>query len=164
KYFTYAAELLKLHPPHATDQAQIARIKRLGIEPGKSLDFAKLDPAVQKAMSAAPEEAQQLMKWKVATLARVTNFWSMNTDTLGVYDKYYLKRATIPQLGLGANQPEDAIYPQNLGDESGKPLDGANKYTIHFEKNNMPPVNAFWSFTLYDADGFQVANSLNRFA
>ena len=47
KYFTYAAELLKLHPPHITDQPIIAQMKRIGIEPGKSFDFAKLDPAVQ---------------------------------------------------------------------------------------------------------------------
>ena len=68
------------------------------------------------------------------------------------------------KLGLGANLPEDAIYPLNLGDETGKPLDGANKYTLHFDKGDAPPANAFWSVTLYDAEGFQVANPLNRFA
>ncbi len=83
---------------------------------------------------------------------------------MGVYGNYYLKRAIIAQLGLGANLPEDAIYPMNLVDESGKPLDGANKYTIHFDKATIPPANAFWSITLYDQEGFQVANSLNRFA
>jgi hypothetical protein len=67
-------------------------------------------------------------------------------------------------LGLGANLPEDAIYPQNLGDDSGNPLDGVNQYTIHFDKGAFPPANAFWSITLYDQEGFQVANSLNRFA
>jgi hypothetical protein len=77
---------------------------------------------------------------------------------------FILKRAILAQQGLGANVPEDAIYPINLGDESGKPLDGANKYTITFEKGAAPPVNAFWSITLYDAKGFQVGNSLNRFA
>jgi hypothetical protein len=70
----------------------------------------------------------------------------------------------VVQLGLGANLPEDAIYPLNLGDEYGKPLDGANRYRIHFDKGTTPPLNAFWSITLYDQDGFQVANSLNRFA
>jgi hypothetical protein len=104
------------------------------------------------------------MKWKVATLARVVNGWSMNTDTMGVYGNYYLKRAMVTQIGLGANLPEDAIYPLNLGDGSGKPLDGASNYTIHFEKGATPPANAFWSITLYDRDGFQVGNSLNRFA
>jgi hypothetical protein len=69
------------------------------------------------------------------------------------------------QFGLGANLPEDAIYPASIGDESGKPLDGANsKYVIRFAKDALPPVDAFWSITLYDNDGFQVANPINRFA
>ena len=80
------------------------------------------------------------MEWKVPTLARVANHWSLNTDTMGVYGNYYLKRAIVSQLGLGANLPEDAIYPLNLGDESGQPLDGASKYVLHFEKGATPPV------------------------
>jgi hypothetical protein len=164
KYFAYAAELMKLQPPHITDQPIIAMMKRIGIEPGKSFDLDTADPAVKKALERVPPGAQELMKWKVPTLARVANGWSMNTNTMGVYGNYYLKRAIVAQLGLGANLPEDAIYPMNLGDESGKPLDGANKYTIHFDKATIPPANAFWSITLYDQDGFQVANSLNRFA
>ena len=164
KYFAYAAELLKLQPPHITDEPIIAQMKRIGIEPGRSFDMSKLDPAVQKALQSVPEDAQQLIKWKLATLARVVNGWSMNTDTMGVYGNYYLKRALVTQFGLGANLPEDAIYPVNLADDTGKPLDGANKYAIHFDKVGTPPVNAFWSITLYDNDGFQVANSLNRFA
>ncbi len=127
-YFAYAAELLKLHPPHITDQPILARMQRIGISSGKSFDLSGLDPAVQKAIESAPADAQKLMEWKVATLARVANGWSMNTDTMGVYGNYYLKRAIVAQVGLGANLPEDAIYPLNLGDESGKPLDGANKY------------------------------------
>ncbi|MGJ7511606.1 DUF1254 domain-containing protein [Variovorax sp. GT1P44] len=164
KYFSYAAELLKLHPPHVTDQPMVARMKRIGLEPGKPFDFEKLDPTVRKALEGAPAAAQQLMAWKVPTLARVANGWSMNTDTMGVYGNYYLKRAIVAQLGLGANLPEDAIYPLNLGDEAGKPLSGANKYVIHFDKGATPPVNAFWSITLYDDKGFQVGNTLDRFA
>jgi hypothetical protein len=162
-YFAYAAELLKLHPSHSTDQPIVAQMARIGIVAGKSFHFDELDPVVKKALESAPEEAQQLMKWKVPTMARVSNYWSMNTDTMGVYGNYYLKRAIVSQLGLGANLPEDAIYPLNLADEAGKPLDGANQYTIHFEKGATPPVDAFWSITLYDADGFQVGNVLNRF-
>jgi hypothetical protein len=164
KYFAYAAEIMKLQPPHITDQPILARMKRIGIEPGKSFDLDNADPVVKKALEGVPKAAQKLMAWKIPTLARVVSGWSMNTDTMGVYGNYYLKRAIVAQLGLGANLPEDAIYPLNLGDETGKPLDGANKYTIHFDKANIPPVNAFWSITLYDQDGFQVANSLNRFA
>jgi hypothetical protein len=164
KYFGYAAELLKVIPPHITDQPMIAQLKKIGFEPGKSFELGKVNPAVRKALESAPEDARQLMAWKVPTLARVVNGWSMNTDTMGVYGNYYLKRAIVTQFGLGANLPEDAIYPLNLADESGKPLDGANKYTLHFDKGDAPPANAFWSVTLYDAEGYQVPNPLNRFA
>jgi hypothetical protein len=164
KFFAYAAELLKLHPPHITDQPIIARLARIGFEAGQSFDLDKADPAVKKALQTAPADGQALMAWKVPTLARVANGWSMNTDTMGVYGNYYLKRAIIAQVGLGANLPEDAIYPLNLGDSDGKPLDGAHAYTIHFDKAAIPPVDAFWSITLYDNEGFQVGNPLNRFA
>ncbi|MFK8253377.1 DUF1254 domain-containing protein [Ancylobacter terrae] len=164
KFFAYGAELLKLHPPHITDQPIVALMKKIGLEVGKSFDMSKLDPAIAAALKDVPGHAQQLMKWKVASLARVANGWSMNTDTMGVYGNFYLKRAIVTQLGLGANLVEDAIYPMNLFDRSGKPLDGSSGYTIHFDKANLPPVDAFWSVTLYDSQGFQVANPLNRFA
>ena len=164
KFFAYAAELLKVQPPHITDQPIIAQLQRIGFEVGKSFDLNKTAPAVRKALGSAPGEAQELMAWKIPMLARVANGWSMNTDTMGVYGNYYLKRAIVAQLGLGANLPEDAIYPINLADDSGKPLDGANNYRLHFEKSDTPPVDAFWSVTLYDSQGFQVANLLNRFA
>ena len=164
KYFGYAAQLLKTIPPHLTDQPIIAQMKRMGIEAGKDFDISKVDPVARAALEDAPKEAQRLMAWKVPTLARVANGWSLNTDTMGVYGNYYLKRAIVSQFGLGANVPEDAIYPLNLADDTGKPLDGANKYTIHFDKAMLPPVNAFWSITAYDNEGYQVANPLNRFA
>ena len=164
KYFAYAAELLKLQPPHVTDQPILAQLERAGFEVGKSFDLDKADPTVKQAFARAPEDAQKLMAWKMPTLSRVANGWGMNTDTMGVYGNYYLKRALVAQLGLGANLPEDAIYPLNLVDSEGKPLDGANAYTLHFDKGQIPPVQAFWSITLYDNDGFQVANPINRFA
>ncbi len=164
KFFAYAAELLKVNPPHITDEPIIARMKRIGLEPGKSFDITKVDATPRKAIEDAPAQAQKLMAWKLPTLARVANNWSMNTDTMGVYGTYYLKRAIVAQAGLGANLPEDAIYPLSVGDENGKPLDGANKYTIRFAKDAVPPVDAFWSVTLYDNEGFQVANAANRFA
>jgi hypothetical protein len=95
KYFTYAAELLKVNPPQLTDQPMVARMKRIGIEPGKSLDFGRLDPVVQKAMAAAPEAGLQLMKWKLPTLARVANGWSMNTDAIQI-QRRWLTHAPFP--------------------------------------------------------------------
>ena len=164
EFFAYAAELLKVHPPHLTDQPIIALMKKIGIERGKSFDIGKTDPAIQRGLDSVPRDAQKLMAWKVPTLATVANGWSMNTNTMGVYGNYYLKRAIVTQVGLGANVPEDAIYPLNLFDNARQPLDGTNKYAIHFDKGGTPPADAFWSITLYDSDGFQVANSLNRFA
>jgi len=164
KYFAYAAELLKANRPHLTDEPIIAQMKKIGIEPGKGFDIGKVSPAVRTALEAAPGTGQRLMEWKVQTLARVANHWSMNTDTMGVYGNYYLKRAIIAQQALGANVPQDAVYPMNLGDQAGRPLDGINKYVLQFDKNALPPVTAFWSVTLYDPEGYQVANPLNRFA
>jgi hypothetical protein len=164
KFFAYAAEVMKLQRPHLTDQPIVALMRQIGLEPGRPFDLAKADPAVKQALQSAPEDGQKLMAWKVKTLARAVNGWSMNTDTMGVYGNYYLKRAIVSQLGLGANLPEDAIYPLNLGDENGKPLDGASNYVLHFDKSAIPPVSAFWSVTLYDSDGFQVGNAINRFA
>jgi hypothetical protein len=162
RFFAYAAELMGQQPPHITDQPILAQMKKLGIEPGKPFDITKVDPIIAKGLDTAPEAGQKLMDWKLPTMARVVNGWSMNTDTMGVYGNYYLKRAIVTRLGLGANLPEDAIYPLNLADETGKPLDGSNKYTIHFDKGSTPPVNAFWSITMYDPEGNAYRNNLDR--
>jgi hypothetical protein len=164
QFFGYAAEVVKRQPPHLTDQPILARLAELGFEVGKSFDLTKADPAVRQALETVPADAQRLMAWKTKSLARVANGWSMNTDTMGVYGNYYLKRAIVAQVGLGANLPEDAIYPLNLFDETGQPLDGHDAYSIHFARADLPPVDAFWSITLYDPEGFQVANLLDRFA
>ena len=105
EFFAYAAELLKVHAPHLTDQPVIAQMKKIGIEPGKSFEISKVDPTIQRGLDSAPQDAQKLMTWKLATIARVVNGGSMNTDTMGVYGNYYLKRAMVAQLGLGANLP-----------------------------------------------------------
>jgi hypothetical protein len=164
KYFAYAAELLKLHPPHVTDEPIVAQMERIGIVPGKPFEFAALDPVVQQAIKEAPTGAQERMSEFLPLMAGVVNGWQMNVSTMGVYGNYYVKRAIVAQQGLGANLPEDSIYPLNLADNTGKPLTGAKKYRLHFIKGEFPPARAFWSVTLYDSDGFQVANALNRFA
>ena len=164
KYFAYGAELMKVHPPHVTDWSQLARMKRIGIEVGKPFDLAKADQAVRSALERAPPRALKEMQAKVATLARVVNGWQMNTDTIGVYGDYYLKRAIIAMIGLGANPPEDAVYPMSVSDADGKPLASENNYVLHFAKQELPPGEAFWSLTMYDAEGYPVANAINRYA
>ncbi|HEY7067218.1 MAG TPA: DUF1254 domain-containing protein [Chloroflexota bacterium] len=163
-YFQYAAELMKLHPPHATDWSTVARLKRVGMEPGQSFNIEQQPPAVRQALEAASASGMQAMLDKAPTFARVVNGWQMNTDTMGVYGNYYLKRAYVALVGLGANQPEDAVYPLNLADADGRQVMGEHNYIMHFAADALPPAGAFWSLTMYDAEGFQVANPLNRFA
>ena len=160
-YFKYGAELMKVNAPHITDWSINARMKQIGLEAGKSLDDGRVSTDVLTRGAAA---GLKLMRDKVPTIARVANGWGMNTDTMGVYGNFYLKRAIVAMVGLGANQPEDAIYPLNISDADGKPVMAENKYILHFNKEELPPVDAFWSLTMYDSEGFQVANSINRFA
>ncbi len=161
EYFKYGAELMKQSPPHVTDWSTIARMKRIGLEPGKSFDGSKIDAG---ALAKGAAAGLKLMQERASSLARITNGWQMNTDTMGVYGNFYLKRAAVAMVGLGANQPEDAIYPMNVADADGKPVMATNNYVLHFNKGELPPVDAFWSLTMYDAEGFPVANPLNRFA
>ena len=161
EFFTYAAELMKTNPPHSTDHDIVARLARIGIEPGKSFDFAGIDPTVKKSLEKAANDALKLMQEK-ATIAPVTNGWQIATDTIGVYGNSYLNRAVIAMIGLGANPPEDAVYPMAVSDGEGEPLDAASKYVLRFKKDEIPPADAFWSLTLYDKDGFPVPNEIKR--
>lgn len=163
-FFTYAAELMKGNPPHITDQPIVARMRRLGIEPGLSFHYDAADATVRSALDRAVADGQATIKAKISTLAKVVNGWQIITDSIGVYGTFYLKRAIIALVGLGANLPEDAIYPINLGDADGRPLNGAHRYVLHFEPAAIPPAEAFWSLTLYDQHGFPTANALNRCA
>lgn len=164
RFFALGAELMGVNPPHVTDWSTLARLARLGIVPGKKFDASSLSPAARDALDRARESAMAQMKAKIPTLARVVNGWQMNTDTMGVYGNYYLKRAIVALVGLGANQPDDAIYPLCTGDAEGHPIMAENRYVLHFEKAEIPPVDAFWSLTMYDEAGFQVANTIDRFA
>jgi hypothetical protein len=74
-FFGYAAELLKVNPPHITDQPIVARMRQIGIEPGKSFDLGKADLAVKRALERAAPDALQAMRAKIPTLARVVNGW-----------------------------------------------------------------------------------------
>lgn len=163
-YFAYGADLMKQHPPHVTDWSILARMKRIGLEPGKSFAGDLSDPAIRSALDRAAVDGLKQMEAKLPTIAPVIDGWQMNTDTMGVYGNAYLKRAIVAMFGLGANPPEDAIYPLCMADADGKPILGAHNYILHFDKDQLPPVDAFWSVTMYDQEGFQIANPLNRFA
>jgi hypothetical protein len=157
-YFAYAAELLKVNGPHTTDQPPLARMKRLGIEAGQSFDLAKVDPIVRQALQAAPAAAQKALIAEWPRVGRDANGWVMNTDS-GVYGANYLKRGAVAMFEIGMYLPEDSIYP----DTGASPLDGHNNYVMHFAKGGLPPVNEFWSVTIYDLHGFTVPTPTDRY-
>lgn len=163
-FFAYGAALMKLHPPHVSDWSMLARMKRIGLEPGKPFDLTQLHPAVRQAIEKSTSDGLNAIKQRLSTIAPVRNGWQMNVNTMGVYGNDYMKRAVVAMIGLGANPPEDAVYPMAVTDAEGKPFEGGKRYVIHFTRDQLPPVDAFWSLTIYDGAGYQVANPLNRFA
>lgn len=162
-FFRLAADLMKDNPPAVDDAPIIARFAKIGIVPGREFDFGRLDPAVKKAMEMAPKAAQEEIAKNANNLGTIENGWVVATKNIGLYGTDYLQRATVTMVGLGANLPEDAVYPGANIDSNGNKLNGANRYTIHFNKGQMPPVNGFWSLTMYDGQLFFVPNALNRY-
>lgn len=164
EFFARAAELMKVHPPHPTDFSVLARIARIGLRPGAGFDAGRLDARTRAALDDVPKSAQDLMTRAVPTMGRHANGWAINADAMGVYGNLYLQRAVVARVGLGANPPEDALYPLLLTDADGVPPSGEGDYVCHFDAGALPPADAFWSITMYDEHGFQAANPLNRFA
>jgi hypothetical protein len=163
-YFAYGAALMAVHPPHAADYPMLARMERLGLVPGQDFDLAGLQPVAQEALGHVVTSAQRRITARQKRLATTRNGWQLVTEGIGAYGTDYLRRATVDLIGLGANRPEDAVYPVCYIDAHGQPFTGTKRYVVHFEANGLPPTRAFWSLTMYDAEGFQVANPRDRFA
>lgn len=161
-YFTLLAQLLKTNPPAADDSIIVSKMARLGIIPGQDFDASRLDTAVVAALNEAAKPTQEKILGSLPQFGKIENGWSFVPST-GNYGNNYLFRALVTAIGLGANLPKDAIYPVATKDITGEPLSGTNKYTIHFEKEQMPPVKGFWSLTMYDVNYFFVPNGLNRY-
>lgn len=165
-YFNRMAQLMcKDAPAAAEDAPMLAKMATIGIEPCKPFDPSKLDPAVQTALNDIPQAALKKIEANKAGLGKMENGWVV-TVGLGVYGTDYLKRAVVAAFGWPANLEHDAVYPFTEVDSTGKPLTGANKYTLAFPKGQTPPVNGFWSITMYEveSDGWWFTpNPLNKF-
>jgi hypothetical protein len=161
-YFDLLAKLMKDNPPAKADAPMIKKMARLGIVPGQPFDLGKLDPAVQQALQGVPTVGFEKIMAHFKSAGIAENGWIFTTKT-GLYGTDYLQRALITAIGLGANRPQDAVYPTSEADADGKPYDGAKKYVMHFPKAQLPPVNGFWSLTMYNAEYFFVDNPLNRY-
>jgi hypothetical protein len=166
-YFKLLAALMKDNPPAAEDAPIVAKLGRLGIVPGQDFDPGTLDPTVAKGLERVPKAAQEkIMAWFKGAIAAGdatdVNGWFFSTK-VGTYGTNYTQRALITAIGLGANRPQDAVYPTSEVGVDGKPYEGTNRYVVHLNKGQMPPVNGFWSLTMYDAAFFFVPNPLNRY-
>jgi hypothetical protein len=158
-YFTLVASLMKDNPPATADAPLVEKLAKIGVVPGKAFDSTKLSAAVATNI---PAEAQKRIMGHFKQGGTNLNGWIFTT-TAGVYGTNYLQRALITAIGLGANRPQDAVYPTSEVDGDGKPYSGANKYVMHFAKGETPPVNGFWSVTMYNGDYFFVDNPLSKY-
>lgn len=161
-YFTLLCELMKTNPPSEADAAQLARFASIGIVPGQSFDVSKLKADFAKRI---PDIAfdRIMLQFKINKAITQQNGWAFTTKT-GIYGTDYLMRALITAIGLGANRPQDAVYPTSKADAEGHKYNGANKYVMRFPKGHLPPAEGFWSLTMYDDKYFFVNNPLNRYS
>lgn len=160
-FFKLFCEITKTNKPHANDYPIIELISRIGIVPGKTLQVT--DASIINALNAAPKLAVARVLSLMQKRGVYANGWRTNLVSIGTYGTDYLGRAGIAYMGLGANTPEDAVYPLALTDANGIQYSSENKYIIHMQKDELPPVNAFWSLTMYNDKQFFAANPLNRY-
>lgn len=164
-YFNMMARLMcKDAPPAAEDAPILAEMAKIGIEPCKTFSLANLDPDVQTALKALPQQALDKIGANKAAMGVEVKRWIF-TKGLGEYGTDYMKRALVAAFGWPANLQADAVYPYTEVDNAGQPLSGADKYTLTFAKGQEPPVNGFWSITMYQIDQgwWFVPNALNKF-
>lgn len=162
EFFNELAFLLQFAPTNPAEVELRERFARIGIIPGKPFDVGALSPATREALKQGMLDGQKAIDAKRASLAG-------KTDTLFGSRKYlkndYVSRATGAQVGIGANSREEALYPIYEKDSSGQPLNGSkHRYVLKFAKGHFPPVNAFWSLTLYRLPSqLLVKNPINRY-
>lgn len=164
-YFDMMAKLLcKDAPPAPEDAPIVEKMAKIGIVPCESFDMGKFDPAVQDALKDLPQTALKKIEAAKPTLGKEINGWIVSIG-LGRYGTDYMKRAVVAAFGWPANLEKDAVYPYTEVDSEGAKLTGANKYTLTFAKDATPPVDGFWSITMYmiDQGWWFVPNALNKF-
>jgi len=153
---------MKTNPPSAEDAPALANFARIGLVPGQDFDSSKLDADFAARI---PEVAfdRIMLQFKINDAVKHISGWNFTTKT-GLYGTDYLMRALVTAIGLGANRPQDAVYPTSLKDAKGDAYEGTQRYVMNFPKGQLPPVKGFWSLTMYDENYFFVANPLNRYS
>ncbi|MDR1876200.1 MAG: DUF1254 domain-containing protein [Flavobacteriaceae bacterium] len=164
-YFNYFNELLVDNPPAPADSLIIRKIAQVGIGAGKRFSLKDFDAETQKELSRLISDIYR----ELDVLPNGTNLFGNNTSgdpeaRKGFYKTDYNLRALVAYRGLGALPPEEAEYYSYYKDKDGNPLIGKNNYRIHFEKDQLPPAQAFWSYTVYNKDRYLVENPIRRYA
>lgn len=155
------ALLMADNPPAKADGPMIAKLSRIGIVPGRTPDWGLAD---RWALSMGRWIADFTVARELKKPRDLVRGWSSPPDLLGNYGTAYNIRAVVAMVGLGANLPADAVYPNARVDATGQPLSGQHRYRLHFGAGSLPPVNAFWSITAYGADDYLIDNPLQRHA
>ncbi|MDP1836563.1 MAG: DUF1254 domain-containing protein [Chlamydiales bacterium] len=159
-YFKRLAELMKNNPAAAAaDAPLLEKLAKIGFVPGQSFEP---DASISEALTNVPKLAQERIMGDLEKGTKDVNGWRYPSET-GMYGTDYLNRALVSAVGLGANLPQDAIYPLATKDSHGRPLNGSYDYVIRFKDEEAPPVQGFWSITMYNPEYFFVANPLNRY-
>ncbi|MGG5821001.1 DUF1254 domain-containing protein [Falsiroseomonas sp. HW251] len=162
QYFTVLADLMKRNPPARADAPHIARFASIGLVPGQDFDASKLRADFASRIPSVSFD-RIMLQFRINSAVKNINGWAYTTRT-GIYGTDYLMRALVTAIGLGANRPQDAVYPTSLKDADGNDYSGANRYVIRFAPGQLPPAEGFWSLTMYDAGYFFVANPINRYS
>ncbi len=162
-FFNRFTALLKNNPPQPQDQEQVKLLGKMGIRPGEIFDSSHLSSKQIDRLNRAILIAQQQISDNVKKTGVRKQGWNLMLIG-GHYGNHYLERASIAYAGLGANLPQDAIYLTAFVDNNNQPLTGKYNYVLHFNGEKLPPVNAFWSLSIYGKDSFFIANPIDRYA
>jgi hypothetical protein len=169
--FGYLNFLLQFCPPTGPAEVETplrARFAKVGIEAGKPFAADKLTPEQKAELAAAMKSGIEKIKQKVATLGSEENGWRVTLNGFGDRQAYagdWLLRAAAAMAGIYGNSPAEAVYPLLGTDSDGnKPDTSTNRYTLTFPDGGLPPVNAFWSVTMYDGKTqLLIENPINRY-
>ncbi len=168
EFISQLNEALVTNPPPKRDQPLLEQLQPLGVGPGLSPEDMGLPPDVTDALyDAVSTEAVALpTRSRLSFLQQsiAAKGWVTADPIIGAFGTDYEYRARIAIVGIGANTPEEAIYPAALADSDGNLLNGANDYEMVFPADDLPPAKYFWSLTMYDFDGYLVANPIDRYS
>jgi hypothetical protein len=164
-FFQTMSNMMKRFPPAPQHQAVVNQFALIGLVPGETFNPEALDEPTRRGLQRAMDKGPEIMKWKVKY--RGTPYATRwNNLHPGTYNYDYFDRAAGALEGLFVHDREEAVYFSTYESAEGQFLNGAKKYRLHFDKDQLPPTlkNGFWSLTMYGLDFQLVKNGIDRFS